>query len=309
MCTNEVELSEEDLRQSLNNAIAFQRAAEAERDTARGQRDAAMADRDSALGERNNVNSERAALVVENRNVRREFQELRDKLAAEREAYDLLRAQLPTPEGGWPSTDDRRATWNFVSNAVARLKNGPEVPKGSWRGFTTNDLLSDLGRMRKYELQPYHDRIVLSAAIAWISAALEGQEEVQRGWKQRDETIAKQEKIIAEREAEIKLLKPWLPSAWEKRDEIKTLDRDPKLGQVWKHYKGGEYLITGFVQYEPTNVRCVCYRSLTEHKASDKVLWARPIDYFLGMLEDNSGWMIDTPHGRTFTHYRFWRLS
>jgi len=56
-----------------------------------------------------------------------------------------------------------------------------------------------------------------------------------------------------------------------------------KVGDKYKHYKKGTiYVVTGFVQWEPTNEEAVCY---TEHNAGEEVtIWARPVSVFTELV-------------------------
>jgi hypothetical protein len=68
-------------------------------------------------------------------------------------------------------------------------------------------------------------------------------------------------------------------------DEIKAgwsgLDR-PKDGQLFRHYKGGEYEIVATGFFEDSEAPCVIYRSLIKN-----IVWVRTAKNFLEEVEHN----------------------
>jgi hypothetical protein len=75
------------------------------------------------------------------------------------------------------------------------------------------------------------------------------------------------------------------PGKFEARDR-KASDAAPGVGTRWRHYKGGEYVVTGLVIHSETLVPLVTYRTAAGHPHD----WARP----LSMWHDE----ITSEHGR-----------
>lgn len=60
---------------------------------------------------------------------------------------------------------------------------------------------------------------------------------------------------------------------------------------VYRHYKGGLYVVVGFARHHETGVEMVVYHPMEPHDAGDPLRWnVRPV---IGHYGDEDGW--DTP--------------
>ena len=62
--------------------------------------------------------------------------------------------------------------------------------------------------------------------------------------------------------------------------EKKTLAPRPTPCGKYKHYKGGEYEVIGYVHHSETTEQLVLYKQLDK----DTGLWVRPYDMFFGTV-------------------------
>jgi hypothetical protein len=53
----------------------------------------------------------------------------------------------------------------------------------------------------------------------------------------------------------------------------------PKVGEVYRHYKGGVYVVTGFATHSETLEELVIYRDASFRS------WARPLEMFVGLKD------------------------
>lgn len=58
-----------------------------------------------------------------------------------------------------------------------------------------------------------------------------------------------------------------------------------KVGQIWQHYKGGQYKIVALAKYEETLADCVVYEAQYDNHTSKN--WIRTKENFLGTLDYN----------------------
>ena len=56
-----------------------------------------------------------------------------------------------------------------------------------------------------------------------------------------------------------------------------------KVGEKYRHYKGGEYVIVAIAMHSETGEKMVAYRALY----GDRDLWCRPYDMFLEEVNKN----------------------
>lgn len=61
------------------------------------------------------------------------------------------------------------------------------------------------------------------------------------------------------------------------------MKREIKLGKLYKHFKGGEYLVLHIAKHSETEELMVVYQP----QYGDKGIWVRPLDMFLSQKEVN----------------------
>ena len=69
-------------------------------------------------------------------------------------------------------------------------------------------------------------------------------------------------------------------------DQSKTEQRkNPERGEMWRHFKGGVYVIVGMARDEAdTSVNLVVYGRLDTEEV-EQPLWVRPLISFMGTVE------------------------
>lgn len=59
----------------------------------------------------------------------------------------------------------------------------------------------------------------------------------------------------------------------------------PKIGGIYKHYKGNLYEVIDIVRHSETNEEMVLYKPLYEIKDFPGQMWVRPLTMFLENIE------------------------
>ena len=59
------------------------------------------------------------------------------------------------------------------------------------------------------------------------------------------------------------------------------MSRELKVGRIYRHFKGDEYLVEGVCEHSKTGEELVLYRALY----GEGKLYARPIEMFLGEVD------------------------
>ncbi len=62
----------------------------------------------------------------------------------------------------------------------------------------------------------------------------------------------------------------------------------PKEGEVWQHYKGGQYIIVCIALREEDKESLVVYKSI-----NGNLTWVRPLVEFIGAVKSEEGCILD----------------
>lgn len=66
-----------------------------------------------------------------------------------------------------------------------------------------------------------------------------------------------------------------------------TDEKKPKIGGIYKHFKGNIYKVIDIVRHSETTEEMVLYKPLYKSKDFPNQMWVRPIEMFLEIIESD----------------------